>query len=138
MRTVGMTSKGAATLDPDSIMFPQVVKELVEILGAGLTAIVANVGETRRVRLWMENAGTPSMRRQQIIRFALRVALILSQRHTREIAQAWFQGLNRHLGDEVPALLLRNLNDKTEDPDLVEVVEAEKRILAAARNFAER
>jgi hypothetical protein len=130
-------SPGADEDRPYTIPFPQAVDELVEILGAVLTATVANVGETRRVKMWIDAQESPPARRQQILRFALQVAQIIHSRYGREIAQSWFQGLNRHLQDEVPALLLHDLNS-AEKHKFLDTVDAEKRILAAARNFAER
>jgi len=122
---------------PYTIPFPRVVEELVEILGALLTATVASVGETRRLKMWIDGQESTSSRRQQVLRFALQVAMILVDRYDREVAQSWFQGLNRHLQDEVPALLLRDLN-APDKHGFLDVVEVEKRILSAARNFAER
>ncbi len=59
------------------------------------------------------------------LRFALQVALLLSEHDAPRVVQAWFQGLNPHLEARSPARLLR-------DGDLDEVGPL---VLAAARAF---
>jgi len=59
------------------------------------------------------------------LRFALQVALLLADHDDRRVVQAWFQGLNPHLGDQSPARLLR-------EGDLGEVGPS---VMAAARAF---
>jgi hypothetical protein len=129
-------NQGQQTIDQriHSQSFASNVRQLVEILGSGLVAVVGDVKETRAVREWIEEKREPSDRRRQIVKFAFYVALLISNRHGREGAQSWFQGLNAHLGDKVPALMLRDLREKTID----EVAQTERHILAAARNFVER
>ena len=60
------------------------------------------------------------------LRVALHVAVLLSERDTSEVIQAWFQGLNPQLADRSPARLLR-------EGDIAEV---SPMVLAAARAFA--
>jgi hypothetical protein len=130
------SSKGPALVEEriHAQPFAESVTRLVEILGAGLVAVLGDVKETRAVREWIEEKRHPSDRRQQILKFALYVAQLVASKYGREGAQSWFQGLNAHLEDEVPALVLRDLRDKNLD----EVTKAERDVLAAARNFVER
>lgn len=107
--------------------FHFVVKELIDILGAKLVAYMAGVSETRAVHDYAAQARTP---KDPVVpdrlRLALRVAHLISRRDSKEVAQAWFMGLNPQLGDRSAARLLR-------EGDLAEVG---PEIIAAARAFA--
>ncbi len=59
------------------------------------------------------------------LRLALQIAQLLTEHDNREVAQAWFQGLNPQLDDRVPATLLRE----------GEMSLAGREVLAAARAF---
>jgi hypothetical protein len=109
------------------------VARLVEILGARLVAVIGDVKQTRTVREWIEGQG-PQGNRLQILRFALQVAETIKQHYGEETAQSWFQGLNHHLLDRAPALVLKSANDAQLDVVLSE----EKTVLDALRNFLER
>jgi hypothetical protein len=103
------------------------VKELRDLLGARLVALVAGVKETRAVHEWAE--GERQIRSPEVaerLRIAYQVARLITERDRAAVAQAWFQGLNPKLGDRAPARLLR-------DGDLDEVG---PEVLAAARAFA--
>jgi hypothetical protein len=105
-----------------------VVKELREELGAPLVAYLAGVKETRAVHEWAD--GTREIRgldRQQRLRIALRVALVLRAKDSAAVAQAWFQGLNPKLADHSPARMLREADD---------VEEVGRQVLAAAQAFS--
>lgn len=104
----------------------ELVSELRSLLGAKLVAYIGGVGETRAVRQWADGERAPSESAVLRLRMALRVALILTDSDTPEIAQAWFQGANPHLGEVAPARHIR-------DGDIDEVGPA---ILAAAKAFA--
>jgi hypothetical protein len=104
-----------------------VVKELAELLGLKLTAYLAGATDTRTVRSWID--GSREVRRGEVepkLRLALHAALLIAGEESPRIAQAWFQGLNPHLGDRSAARLLRE-GDHDEVGPLV---------LAAARAFA--
>jgi hypothetical protein len=105
--------------------FPEVVSELRDILGARLVAYLGSVKETRAVRQWAEGERAPSEEVRNRLRLALQVALSLAADESREISQAWFQGLNPQLEDRSPARLLR-------EGELEEVGPA---VIAAARAF---
>ena len=105
-----------------------VVKELREEIGAPLVAYLAGVKETRAVHEWAD--GTREVRgqdRQQRLRIALRVALVLRAKDSPAVVQAWFQGLNPKLADHSPARLLREAED---------VEEVGRQVLAAAQAFS--
>src|SRR5580704_18820714 len=89
-----------------SLPIEAVVKELVEILGLSLVAAIAGVSETRAVNQWMAGRAP---QRPQTLRFALQIALMISESVDGSLARAWFQGSNPQLADRPPALMLRTL-----------------------------
>jgi hypothetical protein len=102
-----------------------VVKELVDILGATTVAVIGGVSETRAVAQWM---GMREPQRPHVLRFALQIAYMISSRADVRIAQNWFHGSNPRLGDRSPMMLLRNGDiDAAQGP-----------MLEAARAFARR
>jgi hypothetical protein len=102
-----------------------VVTELVDLLGATTVAVIGGVSETRAVARWMESR---EPQRPHILRFALQLALMISSRADRRIAQAWFHGSNPRLGDRSPMMLLRSGR----------IEESQAAMLDAARTFAGR
>jgi len=105
--------------------FPEVVKQLSDLLGAKLVAYVAGVRETRAVREW--GAGKREARDPipQRLRLALQVAMLIARSDSPSVVQAWFQGLNPQLEDRSPARLLREGDLDTVGPE----------VLSAARAF---
>lgn len=88
-----------------SLRIAEVVRELVDLLGATTVAVIGGVNETRAVQQWM---GDREPQRQDTLRFALQVATMIAKAGDKERARAWFSGSNPHLDDKVPALMLRN------------------------------
>ncbi len=82
----------------------EVVSQLVDALGATMVAALGGVSETRAVKQWMTDR---EPQRQNTLRFALQLACIIGEKSDRDTARAWFQGVNPHLNDAVPLLLLR-------------------------------
>jgi hypothetical protein len=106
--------------------FALVAKELVDILGAKLIAYISGVRETGAVQQYAHEARRPGDPRiEPRLRLALRVAKVISERDSNEIARAWFMGLNPQLNDWSPARLLRE----------GELDEVGPEIIAAARGF---
>jgi hypothetical protein len=87
--------------------FETVTTELRDLLGARLVAYLGSVKETRAVHEWAEEGRRPSEPTQRRLRVALQVATMVAANDGREVAQAWFQGLNPQLDDRSPARLLR-------------------------------
>jgi len=108
-----------------SIPITEVVRELVDLLGATTVAVIGGVGETRAVQRWMTDR---EPQRPHVLRFALQVAMTIASSADREMARAWFHGSNPALSDQPPMLVLRNqpLHDVQAD------------VLAAARAFSRR
>ena len=110
-----------------SMTTAQLVTALRDLLGAKLVAYLGRVKETRAVRQWAE--GTRSIANPADVdrlRVAYRAAAVITARDSKQVAQAWFQGLNPLLDDRSPARVLR-------DGDLEEVG---PQVLTAARQFA--
>ncbi|MGI8686929.1 MAG: hypothetical protein ACR2MO_17875 [Acidimicrobiales bacterium] len=108
------------------VPFDVAVKELRDLLTPRLVAYIGGVRETRAVHQWAD--GTRDVKSGEVedrLRFALQVALVLSEHDAPRVVQAWFQGLNPHLDDRSPGRLLR-------EGDLDE---AGPPVLAAARAF---
>src|SRR5437773_1223933 len=81
-----------------------VVRELDEALGTTMVAAIGGVTETRAVKGWMTDR---EPQRPHVLRFALQLSWIVCEKSDRHTARAWFQGVNPHLHDGVPLLLLR-------------------------------
>lgn len=103
----------------------EVVRELVDLLGAKTVAVIGAVKETRAVQEWLSERAP---QRPHVLRFALQLATMIASEADREMAVAWFHGSNPHLDDRVPMLMLRN--------DRLETVQGP--LLNAARSFAAR
>lgn len=102
-----------------------VVRELVEALGATMVAAIGGVSETRAVKQWMSDR---EPQRPHVLRFALQLAWIIGEKGDRNLVRAWFQGLNPHLNDAIPLLLLRERR----------LTEVQAPLMAAARAFTPR
>lgn len=108
-----------------SLPIREVVKELVELLGATTVAAIGGVQETRAVNEWLTSR---LPQRPNVLRFTLQIATMIAAGTDRELARAWFHGTNPRLDDGVPAYMLR-------DRPLAEI---QSQLIAAARGFAAR
>ena len=109
-----------------SLPIREVVEQLVGLLGATATANAGGVKETRAVQQWLTGEREPQ--RAHVLRFALQLALMISNLGTRELARAWFYGANPALADRVPLSLLRD--------EPLETIQLS--LMTAARAFAAR
>jgi hypothetical protein len=121
----GEWSAGEAHERAMSLPISDVVRELVALLGLTTVATIGGVGETRAVTQWMTGR---EPQRPNVLRFTLQIASMILNAKNPDIARAWFHGSNPHLGDRIPAVVLR-------DEPLAEV---QGEIMAAARDFAAR
>lgn len=120
--------RGGLQAYQDSIRFsvPELVTHLRDLLGAKLVAYLGEVKETRAVRQWADGERKPSGPITDRLRVAYHVAALLAEKDSRQVVQAWFQGMSPQLDDVAPATLLR------EEP--LEL--GGRAVLAAARAFA--
>lgn len=107
------------------IPIEDVVRELVDLLGATTVAVIGGVKETRAVTQWLSGRAP---QRPHVLRFSLQLGSMIASEASTEIARAWFHGSNPQLGDAVPMLMLR-------DGTLSEI---QGPLLTAARSFAAR
>lgn len=105
--------------------FPELVTDLATLLGRKLTAYVGGAKDVRAVDRWIEGRA-PYKDAEERLRFAYRIARLLSGQDHTHIAQAWLTGLNPELGDRVPIRLIRYGDLETVGPEIV----------SAARSFA--
>lgn len=117
-----------ASPDEDVMARPELVAELCDLLGAKLVAYLSSAADVRTVRAWTDptDPRTPPDDVVDRLRIAHQAALLLGQKDTAPVIQAWFQGRNPYLDDVAPARLLR-------DADVLVVAAG---VLAAARVFA--
>lgn len=99
--------------------FPDVVRELQDIVGAKLCAYIGSVKETRAVHQWAEGVREPGVEVQRRLRVAFQAAASISAADGPAVAQAWFQGLNPQLDDRSPARLLREGDLDEVGPDVI-------------------
>lgn len=108
-----------------SLPIGRVVRELVDLLGAGMVAAIGGVNETRAVTQWMADR---EPQRPQVLRLALQLANMIARQSDMAMARAWFQGSNPRLADRSPVMILREAPEEG----------ARMRLVAAARAFASR
>lgn len=102
------------------------VAALREVLGARLVAYLAGADSTRVVSAWVDGASAVPPGAEGRLRLAHQMAGIITGSTSPRLAQAWFQGMNPHLGDHSPARLIRETDPADSGPALV----------AAARVYA--
>lgn len=105
--------------------FPEVAREVREILGSTLCAYLGSVKETRAVNQWAAGSRKPNADVQRRLRTALQAAAPIADADSAAVAQAWFQGLNPQLGDRSPVRLLREGDIDEVGPE----------VIGAARDF---
>jgi len=106
-----------------SLPIDEVVKQLVDLLGATNVAVIGGVSETRAVEQWMSGR---KPQRSHVLRCALQIGRMIAAAAEGELARAWIHGSNTSLDDAIPLLLLRDLP----------LPEIQGKLMAAARAFA--
>ncbi len=101
-----------------------IVRELVDVFGASLVAVIGHVKNTRTVRHWMQGEKQP----EQIdrLRLALQVALFMQAAgESKDVVNAWMRGMNLRLHDQPPAIVIAD----------TPLDVARRDVMAAARAF---
>lgn len=127
-----LATRASATPRPDldahrkaaTAEFPEIIENLVSIIGRRLTAYIASIEDARAIDRWLEDV-KPQQDVQQRLRLAYHVVGMLSQFDTHAVVQAWLIGLNPELNDQVPIRLLREGDPEVDG----------RRVLGAARAF---
>jgi len=104
--------------------FPEIVAELVRILGKKMTAYLGGVKETRVVERWINAGVEPYRDADRSIRLAYQIAKTLSDHDSVRVVQAWFTGLNPELQDRSPIRLLREEDPEKVGPELLNAMRA--------------
>lgn len=105
---------------------PEVVSELVRILGPRRVAAIGFVRETRLVQRWIEDKARPQ--REQALRAALQAARMLCDVVGTEVTRAWFVGCNEKLEMRSPISVLREADESGQFAQ----------VIRAALEFADR
>ncbi len=83
-----------------------VAARLQEVLGQRLAAVVAGVSDAKAVGQWARGSRAPHPDAERRLRDAYQVVELLLDYDAPETVRAWFGGMNPHLGDRAPALLI--------------------------------
>jgi hypothetical protein len=84
----------------------EVARYLQDLLGQKLTALVAGVQDPKAVGEWARGKRHPQPEAEQRLRAALQVSELLLQYESPQTVRAWFSGMNPHLDDRAPALVI--------------------------------
>ena len=114
-------------IERDAYQLPieKIVAALVDLAGVVVTAIIGGVKDERSVRNWI--AGDHQPESAMRLRFAYRIARMIATRCGTTIVQPWFKGANASLGENAPAIMLRD--------DFSEAVQ--QAVLRAARRLTQ-
>ena len=83
---------------------------LQELFGQNLTALMTGVDNPKTVGRWARGQ-VPHAANGKRIQDVYQIALLLDLAQSRQTAQSWFMGMNPHLGDRSPALVLADETD---------------------------
>ena len=99
--------ESAVHQDVTRLLMPDVVRNLVEIVGRKLTAYIGGMKDIRAVDRWMAG-GAIYGGGEDRLRFALQLVRTLREQEPAAVVQAWLTGINPELGGRVPLRLLRD------------------------------
>ena len=106
-----------------SSSWAEMAKYLQELFGQRLAAAITGVDDARTVGRWIRGQ-EPQHAQRERLRDAYQVAILIETAESREVARAWFLGMNPDLNDEPPAQVI------AEDP-----WNGGKLVMKAARSF---
>ena len=86
--------------------FRDVARQLTDVLGGPNVAFIGGVRRTATVSEWIAGADPKNDEREQRLRLALRLVLILEAGFAPKTIRAWFLGANRGLELEAPIAVL--------------------------------
>lgn len=100
----------------------ELASHLQTLLGQHLTSLLAGIDNPKTVGRWARGQ-VPHATNLTRLRNAYHIATLLELGESAQTAQSWFMGMNPHLGDQAPALVLADQPDEA------------PRVLQAARTF---
>jgi hypothetical protein len=84
-----------------------IAADLQNVLGQRLTALIAGVSDAGAVSRWIKGRRRPHPEAEKNLRDAYQIVQLLQSVEGKETIRAWFLGMNPELGDESPALVIR-------------------------------
>ena len=100
----------------------EIAAYLQDLFGQNLTALMAGIDHPKTVGRWTRGQ-KPHPANLARIRNAFHIATLLESATSRQTVQSWFMGMNPHIDDRAPALVL------ADEPD------AAPRVMQAAQAF---
>ena len=95
------------------------------LLGQKLAAVVVGQKDPKAIGAWGRGEHVPNAVSARRLRAAHQVALLLLERESQDTVRAWFVGLNPHLQDRTPAMMLA-------EDQAAEVLQAARAFVAGA------
>lgn len=99
---------------------PELARYLQDLFGQKLVALMVGLKDPKAVGEWARGERAPHPQAEQRLRKAYQITHLLLRADSVPVVRAWFMGMNPHLDDRAPALVL------AEDPE---------RVMQAARAF---
>ena len=99
--------RGAPRIGADACTLAAIVTELRTVLGAKLVAYVSGATDTRTIREWAEEIGTPSGQAAERLRLVHEIVEELRRSESVRTISTWLQGMNPVLNDRSPARVIR-------------------------------
>ena len=115
----------AAFEDASSMTDSQLVQTVRAQVGARMTAYVARVSSTSRLREWIDHEVPINAACRIRLEILYRIVRLICERDDKRVAVVWLQGMNPALGDRTPLQVLADSGD----------TEVQDSVLAAARTF---
>jgi hypothetical protein len=85
---------------------PEIATRLQEVLGQRMTAVVAGINDAKAVGQWARGLRAPHPDAERRLRDTYQIVGLLLEYDAPETIRAWFGGMNPHLGDQAPSLVI--------------------------------
>lgn len=85
---------------------PEIAAAMQSLFGQRIVAVMAGAEDPKAVGRWARGERTPRVETEQRLRAAFQVSQLLSMAESPETARAWFIGMNPHLEDRAPFVVL--------------------------------
>ncbi len=108
----------AALREALRLPIPEIVEQLVSLIGRKLTAYVGGVRDVRSVDRWVKGSELHGDAEPRL-KFAFQLIRVLAERKGPSVIQSWLAGLNPELGERVPPRLMRENDLETVAPEIM-------------------